>query len=78
MKCTNNHETEERIGDIEFELSSRVTVKLLGARIFTCKECGSESPAVMAPARMIERAQALLRASDGEHINMEWDCHNRV
>ena len=60
MKCNEGHVMQERTGNAEFELAEGVTVTLKVARILRCKECGTESPVVPAPA-------ALERAAVGEY-----------
>ena len=45
MKCNNNHEMAERRGSTQID-EGGVSITLDDVRIFTCKKCGVETPAI--------------------------------
>lgn len=45
MKCNNNHEMTSRRGATQID-EGGVTIVLEDVRIFTCKQCGIETPAI--------------------------------
>jgi putative zinc finger/helix-turn-helix YgiT family protein len=65
MRCNEGHEMKERTGNAEFELADGVAITLKGARIYTCRTCGTESPVVPAPAALIRlAAESMAKAAN--------------